>query len=531
MQLNKWGVLGLAGALLISYNATQPGLLQLRNNDNHLKDPLTHKPTAKREGYAESLVWLDRLANSSSENGTDIDPKTQTIRGTGHVKLNFSVLSSLMVAGLASGFRSQVANLLWMKSDEYWHEGLFTRQVPLMEAVVTLDPQFIDAWSTAGWHWAYNIYADVPSNPDYKAKGDKAIRMAQDNAVETGIDYLDRGSAMNPDTYRLWFEYGWTRAEKAGYYDDKTLELYREARKQTDARTVEVTGKTGQPVKENNGLDVLGRTIGHLLERIPRFPKALDHYAGDLMGIKADSLDRKMLDANGKYWGLYGTDYPVIGEVYTKGDAVTKAQVKALVPDVETLIAAYAVRQKIAGQPGRDQPVGAYISITARYMPAQALADKGDLQGAIDTITGVMKAEPQYHLQKLPVMAKIYELRGDAPAAIQGQLQAQRENEATSSQELGLHFLATLADKATQTAIQKGNAKAEKNFAKLAYKTWYRSRSRNALDFYALRQTHLYEDKYNFTAPADIIKEIKDSRQKGVPDASPKDAPSIGSYY
>ena len=268
-----------------------------------------------------------------------------------------------------------------------------------------------------------------------------------------------------------------------------------------------------------------------MLERIPRFPKALDHYAGDLMGIKADSLDRKMLDANGKYWGLYGTDYPVIGEVYTKGDAVTKAQVKALVPDVETLIAAYAVRQKIAGQPGRDQPVGAYISITARYMPAQALADKGDLQGAIDTITGVMKAEPQYHLQKLPVMAKIYELRGDAPAAIQGQLQAQRENEATSSQELGLHFLATLADKATQTAIQKGNAKAEKNFAKLAYKTWYRSRSRNALDFYALRQTHLYEDKYNFTAPADIIKEIKDSRQKGVPDASPTELLALGADH
>ena len=250
MQLNKWGVLGLAGALLISYNATQPGLLQLRNNDNHLKDPLTHKPTAKREGYAESLVWLDRLANSSSENGTDIDPKTQTIRGTGHVKLNFSVLSSLMVAGLASGFRSQVANLLWMKSDEYWHEGLFTRQVPLMEAVVTLDPQFIDAWSTAGWHWAYNIYADVPSNPDYKAKGDKAIRMAQDNAVETGIDYLDRGSAMNPDTYRLWFEYGWTRAEKRATTTTKhSNSTARRASKPTPA-PLKSPGKLASPSKK-----------------------------------------------------------------------------------------------------------------------------------------------------------------------------------------------------------------------------------------------------------------------------------------
>ncbi len=532
MQLNKWGVLGLAGALLVSYNLTQPGLLKMRNNDAHLKDPFTGKETSKREGYAESLQWLDRLANSSSEKGQEVDSQGR-ISGTGSVKLNFSVLSSLMVAGLASGFRSQVANLLWMKSDEYWHQGLFTRQVPLMEAVVTLDPQFIDAWSTAGWHWAYNIYADIPSNPDYKAKGDKAIRIAQDNAVATGVDYLDRGSAMNPDTYRLWFEYGWTRAEKAGLYDDKTLSLYKMARKQSDARTVEVTGPGGKTIKQDNGLDVLGRTIGHLLERMPRFHQALDHYAGDLMGIKADSTDRKMLDANGRYWGLYGNDYQSIAELYTspKTDAVTKAQVKQLVPDVEELVQAYAVRQKIAGQTGRDQPVGAYVSITARYLPAQLLADKGDLQGAINAITGVMKADPKYHLQKLPVMAKIYELSGDAPAVIQAKLEKLREDERQSSQELGLHFLATLADKATKTASAGHNAKAEKNFAQLAYETWYRSRSRNALDFYALRQTRLYEDKYNFTAPQAILKEIKDSRKAGVPDASPKDAPSIGSYY
>ena len=119
-----------------------------------------------------------------------------------------------MVAGLASGFKSQVANLLWMKSDEYWHQGLFTRQVPLMEAVVTLDPQFIDAWSTAGWHWAYNIYADIPTNPDNIKAGPETIRTKQEDAVKTGLDYLDRGSNLNPDTYRLWFEYGWTRAEK-----------------------------------------------------------------------------------------------------------------------------------------------------------------------------------------------------------------------------------------------------------------------------------------------------------------------------
>jgi len=533
MQLNKWGVLGLAGLLLVSYNLTQPGLLALRNNNVKLIDPKTQKSTNTREGYGASLDWLDRLAKSSSERGGQTLDAKGNLVGTGAVKLNFSVLSSLMVAGLASGFKSQVANLLWMKSDEYWHEGLFTRQVPLMEAVVTLDPQFIDAWSTAGWHWAYNIYADIPSNPDYKAKGDKAIRAAQDNAVATGIDYLDRGANANPDKYRLWFEWGWTRAEKGGYYDPQTLELYKTAREQSDARTIEVTDKRGQLVKKN-GLDIMGRTIGHLLERMPLFHEALDHYAGDLMGLDPkkpeDVAKRHLLDLNGQYWSRYGSDYNVIGDVYTKGDAMTKAQVKKLVPDVEQLIAAYKMRQTIAGQEGRDQPVGAYVSITARYIPAQLLADKGDLQGAINTITGVMNADPRYHLHDLPVMAKIYELRGDAPTAIQGQLAAAKAFETGSSQDLGLHFLARLYDQAREKAIKKGDAKGEKQFARLAYETWYRSRVRDALDFYALRNTRLYEDKYNFTTPLNIKKAVEVSRRKGVPNAAPETAPSIQSY-
>ena len=100
-----------------------------------------------------------------------------------------------------------------MKSDEYWHKGLTTRQNPLMEAVVTLDPQFIDAWSTAGWHWAYNIYADIELNPKYK-NNPKMMRKLQEQAIETGLDYLRRGSEQNPEKYRLWFEHGWTRAKK-----------------------------------------------------------------------------------------------------------------------------------------------------------------------------------------------------------------------------------------------------------------------------------------------------------------------------
>jgi hypothetical protein len=510
MDIKKWGILGLAGALLVSYNYGQSGLVSLRNNETK------YPGTSKREAYGPSLEWLDRLARASED-------KDNT-----RVKLDFSVMSSLMVAGLASGFKSQVANLLWMKSDEYWHQGLFTRQVPLMEAVVTLDPQFIDAWSTAGWHWAYNIYADIPTNADYKKKGEKAIAAAQLEATETGEDYLKRGANMNPDTYRLWFEWGWTRAEKSGKYDEETLEKYRIARTKPDAREIEMTQQDGSS-KKVQGLDVLGRTIGHLYERIPEFDKARAQYAGDL--LKATPEQRELLDAAGAYWRAYGSDYVSIANVYRQGDATTRAQLKQIIPDVERLVKAQANRETIASKPGQDQPVGAYISITARYIPAWNMMKQGKIKEAIADMIGVMNADPKYTLQKLPVMTRVYELRGDSPEAAKAQLAAAREAEKQSSQDLGLHFLAKLYEAAATQAEKAGNAKDVKAYRRLAYETWYRSRERDALDFYALRNTRLYEAKYGFTAPAEIIKAIKASRKGGAPNAAPAVPPNVGAYY
>lgn len=519
MELSKWGALAGAGLLLVSYNLAQPGISKLRNSQ------AVHPGTeAKTEGYGPSLKWLDRLARASDAEGTSVDAKGNLV-GSGKVKLDFSVMSSLMVAGLASGFKSQVANLLWMKSDEYWHQGLFTRQVPLMEAVVTLDPQFIDAWSTAGWHWAYNIYADVASNPDNIKAGPAAIREKQEEAVARGLDYLDRGSNLNPDTYRLWFEYGWTRAEKAGYYDEKTVELYKTARSKSDAREIEVTGAGGKMEKEK-GLDILGRTIGHLWERVPDFDKAQNQYADDLMG--ATPAQRELLNKAGAAWHRYGGDYTAIVDIYRNGDAVTKSQVKALVPDIEQIAAGQDVRQQIAGQVGKDQPVGAYVTIEARYMPAWRLMKAGDLDGAINEIIGVMNVNEKFHLTDLPVLKKIYEIRGDSPATIEAALKQARENEKNSSQDLGLHFLARLYE----MKMEKATDDAEKTaLAKQAYRTWYRSRARDALDFYALRKTRVYEDQYGFTTPEDIVKEIKESRKGGVPDAAPKTAPNVQGFY
>ena len=521
----------MAAVLLVAYNTAQPGLELMRGMDaKKLGFEIPQAPTTnangaiitgatamltstqkaeqdriegiRRERYGPSLEWLDRLTMAGKFNNKY------------RVSLDFRVLSSMMIAGLASGFRSQVANLLWMKSDEYWHEGLMNRQIPIMEAVVTLDPQFIDAWSTAGWHWAYNIYAEEPNKPELK-NNPKALRAKQQSDIETGLDYLDRGEEMNPETYRLWFENAWTRANKAGIFDERTVNLLREARTKSDARTIELSTKAGP--KKEEGLDLVGRTIGHIYEQVPDIDKALAQYR-DLMrpdkgtGPLPSDAEMKLLRKAGEAWGRFGSNYAEIIGFYNSSDATIKAQIKRLVPDIEEISAGQKMRDKMGAR--ESQATGAYVSIVARYLPAWNLMKAGKLQQAQQTIIGVMNAEPQYHLQGLNTYARVLEMRGDAPAAVETALKNARSIEKDATQNIGLNLLAVIYEK-------EGDWKN-------AYRTWYRGRERNTLDFFARRNAQLIEDKYNFTPPEDIIKEVKASRKAGDPNAAPP--PNVSQY-
>lgn len=533
--MKRWGLAGSALVLLVLYNAGQADLSRFRTmNFGPEKNPEMEAKTneqkkikrqLQKERYGPSLAWLSNVMRASGGQVPGMENQYSP-------KLDARVLSSLMVAGLASGFKSQVANLLWMKSDEYWHKGLLTRQNPLMEMVVTLDPQFIEAWSTAGWHWAYNIYADIPMNDVYKGikpekLRDKTIRETQQNAIDTGLGYLSRGANMNPETYRLWFEWGWTRAEKAGYYNEETVELFKTARKQTDAREIEKTNVIdGKQVttKEQGGLDVVGHTIAHIYEKTPIVDQALKMWGGDL--LKGTPAELARLTTVGKYWRLYGSDYQLIAQLYRSGDTIIKSRIRQLVPDIDGLVKAQEMREKMQTRGGT--PTGAFVTIAARYLPAWKLREQKRYKEAVDNLIGVMNANPRYHLTDLDTMGKIYELRGDAPAAIKSQLDNLRQIERTATQDIGLHFLALLYGDMETVAKTEQEKKA---YQHLAYETWYRSRERDQLDFYALRKTREYEDKYDFSAPKNIIDEIKKSRKSGDVKASPALPPNVEQYY
>ncbi|RJP14005.1 MAG: hypothetical protein C4520_21885 [Candidatus Abyssobacteria bacterium SURF_5] len=120
---------------------------------------------------------------------------------------------SANVGALVLGFRKLVADMLWLKVDEYWHRGQVQRMLPMMETVTTLDPHFIEAYALGAWHLAYNVTVMFHSAEE---------RMKY---IEQGVSLLKKGIKNNPRSSKLYAEMGFTIYfrklsdwEKAAYY-------------------------------------------------------------------------------------------------------------------------------------------------------------------------------------------------------------------------------------------------------------------------------------------------------------------------
>lgn len=529
MNPKKWSIAAAALALLAFYNGAQPDLYAMRTNP-----AIVPGTKNKVERYGPSFEWLDRA----------LGKRSGSKRFERETKLDFRILSSMMVAGMASGFRSQVANLLWLKFDEYSHEGQVSRQIPIMEAVVTLDPSFVDAWRVSGWHWAYNMYAEVPEKPANKIKPGMTaeqkkqiglnIRREQQYAVDLGMDYLFRGANANPDTYAIWFDAAQTRAWKAGIADDETIALYEQARSQKDAREIKteemVDGK--RVPKTLQGLDVVGHMMAHTYGQRPDIDKALGMWRELLLSKATTSAfggailsndnkpqlslqDIAGLEKVGAYWRRYGSNYVEIVNAYNSGDVTLKSQIKRIVPDVEGMVAAQAIRGRTSAT--HPTPTGAFITIVARYVPAWEMMKRGQTRAAIRDMVGMMNVDPRYAFQGLPAYKRVLELLGDAPQVIDAKVKTVKDIERTASgQDIGLHLLATLYEKLSNESA----ATDKRRFEQLAYETWYRARLRDALDFLALRRTYAYEDR-GFEMPAALLNELAKIRKGSSTNFSP----------
>jgi hypothetical protein len=119
-------------------------------------------------------------------------------------ELDFNLREKLGQLGFIaslSGFRSIVADLLFIQAQVAWERTEWGRLLLLFRQVTTLQPRSVLFWDMAAWHMAWN--ASVAALND-QTQPRLALRIkAQREYFALGKDFLERGVKNNPDEPRL----------------------------------------------------------------------------------------------------------------------------------------------------------------------------------------------------------------------------------------------------------------------------------------------------------------------------------------
>lgn len=105
-----------------------------------------------------------------------------------------------------SGFRSLVADVLWIQAHTAWEKTQWGKMAYLFGNVTTLQPRVLMFWDMAAWHMAWNASVDAMRDP---ATPREAVRLRnQRKYFDLGRDFLERGIRNNPDRYLLFERMG-----------------------------------------------------------------------------------------------------------------------------------------------------------------------------------------------------------------------------------------------------------------------------------------------------------------------------------
>lgn len=101
-----------------------------------------------------------------------------------------------------SGFRSLVADALFIQAHVAWERTEWGRVLILFRQVTTLQPRALLFWDMAAWHMAWNASTAALND---RTQPRLALRIkAQREYLALGRDFLERGIKNNPDRPQLY---------------------------------------------------------------------------------------------------------------------------------------------------------------------------------------------------------------------------------------------------------------------------------------------------------------------------------------
>ena len=121
------------------------------------------------------------------------------------IELNLNLREQIGQLGFVaalSGFRSIVADVLFIQAHAAWERTEWGRVLFLFRQVTTLQPRAVLFWDMAAWHMAWNASVAAMNDP---AQPRLALRVKeQQEYFALGKDFLERGIKNNPDQPQLY---------------------------------------------------------------------------------------------------------------------------------------------------------------------------------------------------------------------------------------------------------------------------------------------------------------------------------------
>ena len=186
----------------------------------------------------------------------------------------FAGLTTEFILGPLLGMQQAVAGLLWVRADEFFHEGDYDAILPMVRMVTWLDPHNLDVYITGAWHLAYNF-------TDSNERSDRRY-------IPAAQKLLEEGDANNPGVYDIAFELGWQNTDKIKDYQ-RAYYWYRICayeRKAADER-----GELTKPVPM-----FVWHQLAHSLARLGRIDESIEVWR------KALAISNKLVREDPKDW-------------------------------------------------------------------------------------------------------------------------------------------------------------------------------------------------------------------------------------
>lgn len=111
-------------------------------------------------------------------------------------------IGQLSFLAALSGFRSLVADIVYIQAHVAWERTEWARVLFLFRQATTLQPRSVLFWDMAAWHMAWNASAAASRDPTLA--NDAVRRRAQREYVALGKDFLERGIKNNPERPQLY---------------------------------------------------------------------------------------------------------------------------------------------------------------------------------------------------------------------------------------------------------------------------------------------------------------------------------------